>query len=82
MVLDTFGEWNTSRPIITDEEMQDPVFIAALQAYIAAVHSKFSGKDDALDRITLEVTIWDQYDEEVARSEPAKPESRVINARG
>ena len=56
MVLDTFGEWNTNRPIITDEEMQDPVFIAALQAYIAAVYSKFAGKDDPLDRVTLEVT--------------------------
>ena len=49
MLIDTFGEWNTSRSIITDEEMQDPVFIAALQAYIAAVYSKFAGKDDPLD---------------------------------
>jgi hypothetical protein len=70
---------STVQPITIDE-LRDPIVMTALKAYDAAVHSKLDGKDDPPEGSTQESTIWDQDDEEVARSEPAEPESTMPEA--
>ena len=58
------------QPII-EEEMQDAVVIAALKAY---------GTDNPSESIIKGDTVCDQYDEEVAMSEPVDQEITMPKA--